>query len=327
MAKPKISILVAVYNAEKYLRRCLDSLVNQTLSEIEIICIDDCSADSSLSILREYAEKDSRLTILTNDRNLGPSRSRNRGLEIATGEFITMLDSDDWFSNDSLSQVYNKFLSDGMLDCVLFDLMIASKDEDETDMSRYECPSYETLSGYDAFVQSIRWNIHGLYAVRTDIHKQYPYDETSLLYSDDNTTLLHYVHSRRVGFCSGKYYYRQNPDSMTHTVSMRRFDRLEADQSLKRILSDVDPHLSADYETHRWLNLVGCCYYLHQHHSDFGKDEKMAIRQRIAMAYDTIERKHIEPRHKYKLGYYPFRSYQLFRAEEWIYFSLKDLLH
>ena len=60
MAKPKISILVAVYNAEKYLRRCLDSLVNQTLSEIEIICIDDCSADSSLSILREYAEKDSR---------------------------------------------------------------------------------------------------------------------------------------------------------------------------------------------------------------------------------------------------------------------------
>ena len=325
MAKPKISILVAVYNAEKYLRKCLDSLVNQTLTDIEIICIDDFSADSSLAILHEYADRDARITVLTNDRNLGPSRSRNLGLEIASGEFITMLDSDDWFSADALRQAYDKFQSDEALDCVLFDLVMARYGEDENAMQSYDCKSHDTMTGREAFLQTIHWNIHGLYAVRADIHKQYPYDETSLLYSDDNTTLLHYIHSRHVGFCSGKYYYRQNPDSMTHTVSTRRFDRLEADQSLKRILADVDDRLATDFETHRWLNLVGCCYYLHQHRSDFGQDEKKAIRQRIAKAYDTIERSHIEPRHKYKLGYYPFHSFKLFCAEEWIYFRLKGL--
>lgn len=92
---PKVSVIIPVYNAEKYLRECLDSVVNQTLKEIEIICVDDGSTDGSLTILREYRKKDKRVKVLT-QANEGVSAARNRGLLSACGEFVAFLDSDDY---------------------------------------------------------------------------------------------------------------------------------------------------------------------------------------------------------------------------------------
>ena len=92
---PKVSVIIPVHNAEAYLRECLDSVVNQTLKEIEVICIDDGSTDSSLSILREYAQKDSRISVLQQE-NLHAGVARNAGIAVAQGEYIHFLDSDDW---------------------------------------------------------------------------------------------------------------------------------------------------------------------------------------------------------------------------------------
>ena len=94
-----VSILVAVYNTEKYLRECLDSLINQTYTDLQIICIDDASTDGSLAILKEYELKDSRILVLQNKENLGQSKTRNHGLEYATGEYCGMVDSDDWIES------------------------------------------------------------------------------------------------------------------------------------------------------------------------------------------------------------------------------------
>ena len=93
---PKISIIIPVYNSRKYLRKCLDSVINQTLKEIEIICINDASKDSSKKILEEYSLKDKRIKIINNVHNLGPSLTRNKGLDIAKGEYIGFVDSDDY---------------------------------------------------------------------------------------------------------------------------------------------------------------------------------------------------------------------------------------
>jgi glycosyltransferase involved in cell wall biosynthesis len=82
-----VSVILPVYNTEQYLGQCLDSLINQTLREIEIICIDDGSTDGSHSILEEYARIDSRVTILTQE-NQGAGVARNKGLEIAKGEYL-----------------------------------------------------------------------------------------------------------------------------------------------------------------------------------------------------------------------------------------------
>lgn len=98
---PKISIIIPVYDASKYLHQCLDSVVNQTLHDIEIICIDDGSTDNSYEILFEYATKDNRFIILQQE-NKGAGAARNKGLEIAKGEFLAFLDADDYYSDNTV---------------------------------------------------------------------------------------------------------------------------------------------------------------------------------------------------------------------------------
>ena len=102
---PKVSVIIPVYNVEEYLRECLDSVVNQTLKEIEIICVDDGSTDNSLEILKEYAKKDSRITVIT-QQNLHAGVARNAGLAVAKGEYLSFLDSDDFFELNMLEETY-----------------------------------------------------------------------------------------------------------------------------------------------------------------------------------------------------------------------------
>ena len=102
---PKVSILVPIYNVEKYLRQCLDSIVKQTLQDIEIICINDGSTDSSLNIIEEFADKDERITII-NKKNSGYGASMNMGLEAATGEYIGIIESDDFAKETMFEDLY-----------------------------------------------------------------------------------------------------------------------------------------------------------------------------------------------------------------------------
>ncbi len=105
---PKVSVIIPVYNVEEYLRECLDSVINQTLKEIEIICVDDGSTDNSLEILKEYAKKDNRISILI-QKNSGSGKSRNNGINNSKGEFIAFMDSDDFYpSRHTLENMYTK---------------------------------------------------------------------------------------------------------------------------------------------------------------------------------------------------------------------------
>lgn len=103
---PKVSILVPIYNVEKYLRQCLDSLVSQTLEDIEIICINDGSTDSSPEIINEYAKRDPRIVVITK-KNSGYGDSMNTGLDKARGEYIGIVESDDWAEPNMFEDLYN----------------------------------------------------------------------------------------------------------------------------------------------------------------------------------------------------------------------------
>lgn len=105
MAAPKVSIVVPIYNVEKYLHQCLDSVVNQTLKDIEIICVDDGSTDSSPAIIQEYIEKDSRVKVITKP-NSGYGNSMNRGFDMAEGEYIGIVESDDYVEPDMFEKLY-----------------------------------------------------------------------------------------------------------------------------------------------------------------------------------------------------------------------------
>ena len=102
---PKVSVIIPIYNVETYLPQCLDSIINQTLKEIEIICVDDGSTDKSLDILKEYAKKDKRVAIIT-QKNLHAGVARNAGLSQAKGEYISFLDSDDFCEPEMFEKMY-----------------------------------------------------------------------------------------------------------------------------------------------------------------------------------------------------------------------------
>lgn len=116
----KVSIIIPVYNVEPYLHECLDHVIHQTLKEIEIICVNDASTDNSLNVLKEYAERDSRIQILDQKVNNGLSISRNIGANCAVGEYIYFLDSDDFIELNTMEKLYNHAKS-YMVDVVVFD--------------------------------------------------------------------------------------------------------------------------------------------------------------------------------------------------------------
>ena len=104
----KVSVIIPVYNVEKYLRECLESVINQTLKDIEIICVNDGSTDNSLEILKEYAQKDERIVVISQE-NSGVSIARNVALDCAKGEYVCFMDPDDLYpDNDVLEVLYNK---------------------------------------------------------------------------------------------------------------------------------------------------------------------------------------------------------------------------
>lgn len=125
----EVSVIVPVYNVEQYLKRCLDSLVNQTFENIEIIALNNGSIDNSLNILKEYAKKDERIKIIDND-NLGVSEARNIGISQSKGEYIVFVDSDDWIDTNMVEVLHKSIESN---DC---DLVMCTYVREFTDHSK-----------------------------------------------------------------------------------------------------------------------------------------------------------------------------------------------
>ena len=121
-------MILPVYNAEKHLRRCLDSLLAQTLRDIEIILINDCSTDQSGVICEEYAKKDARITVIHNDQNIRQGPSRNKGIELARGEYIGFVDSDDWIDPDYYEKLYQAAITENA-DTAKTEAIIVERDQ------------------------------------------------------------------------------------------------------------------------------------------------------------------------------------------------------
>ena len=184
-------------------------------------------------------------------------------------------------------------------------------------------------SGEEAFRLSLDWSLHGLYVVETSLHKRFPFDTTCRLYRDDNTTRLHYLCSRQVRRCKGVYYYRQHDASVTHQVSVRRFDYLRANESMCRQLLEVGvgEQLLAEYENHRWLNLIGVYMFYHVHGRQLSVADRQFGLQELHRVWATIDRRALQKETATKFGYRPCKSWFLFRCQEWLYFTLRSLLH
>ena len=325
----KVTVLTAVYNAERYLRPCLDSLKNQTLTDCQFICIDDCSTDASYAILQEYAQADQRFHLLRTPVNSGQAKARNLGLPFVKGKYIAMLDADDWYAPDTL-ELACQALEETGAQCALMELVMYYE-EDRREELYPICSNHNEWCGEEAFRLSLDWSLHGVYVTTADLYKRFPYDDSCRLYSDDNTTRLHYLNSQKVVLSQGRYYYRQHPASMTTACSIRRFDYMPANLSMKRQLEALEltdkQGILDFYERHRWLNLVDCYWYYRLHRDAFKPEEHLEIQELFTRMLETIEPQRIPWSLKGKLGYYPFRSYRTFCFWEDLYFALREVLH
>lgn len=126
----KVSVILPVYNGEKYIKKCMESLISQTLKEIEIICVDDGSVDGTLEALKEYEDLDN-VTVITQE-NAGAGAARNKGISYAKGEYLSFLDADDIFEKDMLEVAYNKAVEDKA------DMVVFNSDQYYEDTQEYK---------------------------------------------------------------------------------------------------------------------------------------------------------------------------------------------
>ena len=105
---PKVSVIIPVYNVEKYIKRCIESVLSQTLQDFEIIIVNDYTPDKSMDVIEDYIKNDSRIVSVNNYSNMGLMWTRREGYKIAKGEYFYFLDSDDFIPRDALEKVYNK---------------------------------------------------------------------------------------------------------------------------------------------------------------------------------------------------------------------------
>lgn len=320
----KVSVLVAVYNAAEYLPRCLDSLISQTMPDIEVICVDDASTDTSAQVLEHYASADSRIKVVRLEKNGGQAHARNVGLESATGEYVCFLDSDDWFASDSLERCSKILDENPETDAVLFRLMMWYGDDNCTP---YPMKDFDVLTGREAFLKSLNWDIHGVYMLRTPIHRKYPYDDTLKAYSDDNTSRIHYIASRNVRCSDAPYFYRQHASSVTHAVTARRFDYMKANESMKRQLLQLGEgkDIMDTYENIRWMVLVDTYMFYYMNRRRLGHEASAEGLREMRRIWNDIDFTVLDSRAS-KFGYRPCNSWFMFRIQEEIYFTLRSLL-
>jgi len=233
-----VSIIVPVYNVEKYLRSCLDSLSGQTHKNLEIICVDDGSTDSSPAILAEAAAKDPRIKVV-HQENGGLSAARNTGLRHATAPYITFVDSDDWLEPDAIEKALAYMLGDALVDMVCYLAETEYEDiamryeQQVTDSQSYHACKYEGLHAMDAPVIC-----NSTVTVWNKLFKKQLIDQWGLrfpqgLLFEDNTFFVSYaLHARHAYFIGeALYHYRQRCDSIMGKAAdgktHRRADKLE----------------------------------------------------------------------------------------------------
>ena len=154
----KVSVIIPIYNVEEYLKKCLDTVVNQTYKNLEIICVNDCSPDNSLNIIEEYQLKDNRIKLVNRKQNGGLSAARNSGLDIASGDYIYFLDSDDYIDLDYIETMLNAAIKNNA-EVVLNTNIISHKGDVEFPFSirTYNNLSNEFIDSKQAIL-NILWN-------------------------------------------------------------------------------------------------------------------------------------------------------------------------
>lgn len=229
----KFSFIMAAYNAEKYIDCAIKSVLNQSYPNWELMVVNDGSLDSTEQIVKEYEKEDVRVKLITIEHSGTASKARNVALDYLSGEYVQMLDSDDYISEDLLECYYKK-LKDTKYDILVPDAVCITDDltiiwEKKPILNNYD----QELNGEIAFMYSLDWRIHGIFLVKSNILKKFRYDP-ELINGDEFTTRKLFFNSDKISYIKGVYYYRKNLESTTLSNSnrVRMFECLTTDVNI-----------------------------------------------------------------------------------------------
>lgn len=259
-----ISVVVPVYNVEKYLKKCIDSTINQTYKKLEIILVDDGSTDSSKEICDEYIKQDSRIKVIHKE-NGGLSSARNAGIDIASGKYIGFIDSDDWIEKSMLEKLIN-LAEKSDSDIVLCNYFMAYDEKNQIqkeDIEYKEYSNYEALNKiYDdklGVSMIIAWN--KLYNIELFNNIRYP---AGKVHEDEFITYKLLFKANRICYLNEKLvYYRQQNKSITNSkFNKKRLDILQAFEEranyIKNIVKDKELYKKTLTE---YYGVIIRCYF------------------------------------------------------------------
>ena len=255
----RVSVIVPIYNVETYLKKCIDSIINQTYRNLEIILINDGSPDNCGTICDEYADKDERIKVI-HKNNGGLSDARNVGLEIATGDFITFVDSDDWIELDTyevMINAMNKYAADMVVSNINYvydDKSNRKNDEYQIRIFNKEEAMKELI--HDGLVQAVVWN--KLYKKELIDNMKF---KVGKLNEDEFFTYKICARAEKIIYIpNALYQYRQRENSIMGTYSLKRLDGVEALYERLNFIKKKFPNLYAQAK----LGFCYACIYHYQ---------------------------------------------------------------
>lgn len=246
MEKPKVSIIIPFYNAEKFLDRSVGSVINQTYSNWELICVDDLSTDNTAEILKKYAQKNPKIKFFEKEKRGGcAAPNMNYALQHVTGDFVFGLGHDDELSSDCLEKMIARQIDTGA-DIVIPDCCYTYTDDKSKNWTMagiVDCWGKTNksidrsiiLTNRKAFELSLFWQIHSFNLIRTSIVQNHKYCEEGMN-GDEYSGRSFYLFANRIAFSEGVYYYYQHPQSITKKLSVKQFDIYKSLYSLEKLL-------------------------------------------------------------------------------------------
>lgn len=258
-----ISVIIPVYNVEAYLPQCLDSIINQTYRNLEIILVNDGSTDSSPQICEEYGAKDSRITLI-HKTNGGLSEARNGGLKVATGAYVSFVDSDDLIALDFYDKMLNQLISHNV-DIVECNYIKFDKESDVKNIASSDTAIPESYTVDSALIslmneqlKQVVWN--KLYKAELIDQIEFPVNKIN---EDEYWTYRVFGKAQKiVKIPDVLYYYRQQTESIMGTkYSLRRLDGLEALEVRVEYMKEYFPGL-ADLAEKKFC--FGSMFHYHQ---------------------------------------------------------------
>lgn len=236
MQTPKVSILVAVYNVEKYIHRCIDSILTQTFTDFECILVNDCSPDNSGKICDDYALKDNRIRVIHKLQNEGSSQTKKTCFENSTGNYIQFVDSDDWIEPDMIEKLYNKATSENF-DITMCDIFKHKKDETIDIITQKNCFAHDKINIIRHFLKK---DIQG-YLVNKFVSKKLLslafFPEYSC-HEDSVVTIQNLHYANKIGVINiPLYHYCYNPQSILNSKERRAIGSIEINANWGIILT------------------------------------------------------------------------------------------